>query len=151
MPTQLLDLQEIKEDVERNINNETMEAATEQHTPNIEVEKQKVETKTLTAVEEKQKTEKVKKEDPTVGEKDKCVEVKSSLAGEEGESTSLESEADTVTNYLTEVANTNGEISEVGIKWRGEAENVLVAGDFSNWEPLTMSSQGKDHWTGTEH
>ena len=71
--------------------------------------------------------------------------------GEAEESNSLESEADTVTNYLTEVANTNGEISEVGIKWRGEAENVLVAGDFSNWEPLTMSSQGKDLWTGTEH
>lgn len=59
---------------------------------------------------------------------------------------SLESGEDKVTDYLTEVKESSEEASMVTLKWSGLAESVLVAGEFSNWQPLTMSEYQKGLW-----
>ena len=39
------------------------------------------------------------------------------------------------------------EVETVSIQWRGKANKVEVAGEFSNWQPLSMSRQEEgDSW-----
>ena len=58
---------------------------------------------------------------------------------------SLES-VDKVTNHLTEITNIGFETVEVTLRWTGSARQVAVAGDFSHWQPLTMSQEEKELW-----
>ena len=58
---------------------------------------------------------------------------------------SLES-VDKVTDHLTEINNIAVETVEVTLKWTGPAQHVTVAGDFSNWRPLTLSQEERDLW-----
>ena len=59
---------------------------------------------------------------------------------------SLESGEDKVTDYLTEVKESSEEAALVTLKWSGPAESVQVAGDFSNWNPLTLTEYEKGLW-----
>ena len=58
---------------------------------------------------------------------------------------SLES-VDKVTDHLTEITSMAEDTSEVALKWTGQAGLVSVSGDFSNWEPLTMSQVEPELW-----
>jgi len=39
------------------------------------------------------------------------------------------------------------EVSHIGLAWHGEANDVSVAGDFSNWVPLSMAKISERKWS----
>merc|ERR1712013_813446 len=41
----------------------------------------------------------------------------------------------------------NSEVADASIDWFGHANNVRVLGEFSNWEPLTMSKEKDGKWS----
>merc|ERR1712192_5130 len=44
---------------------------------------------------------------------------------------------------------TEQEVVPISIQWCGFAKDVRVLGEFSNWEPLTMSNEKEDKWNLT--
>ena len=59
---------------------------------------------------------------------------------------SLGSDTDKVIDYLNEVVESSADAVVLRLKWKGNARNVFVKGEFSNWQPLTLTRNENDLW-----
>ena len=81
------------------------------------------------------------------------VDLVSTVDDEERDATRIKSETELaslesnkVTDYLNEVVVVREEVVTLKLKWCGTADNVLVKGNFTNWQPLSMVKFQNDLW-----